>query len=228
MKLDPYDQTLADFQRDTANHVLTVLHDDGVYRHLRFGTPGGSSVYCFHLITYPGGLLYRGDMGDFVFERTHDMLKFFRRPDNEKRYRIDLRYWAEKVTASERGGTREHDPDGFAAEIRRLRREWVRENWHDTTREQRRDLWESIDDQVLCYADDEHRGPVAAYDFSWRTGYDRDCKRKPGPSCRFEDLFDSDHAFKRYTRSFMWCCFALVWAIGVYDAAKQPAEMATT
>lgn len=218
MKLDHYDQALADFQRDTANHVLTVLHDDGVYRHLRFGTPGGSSVYCFHLITYPGGLLYRGDMGDFVFERLHDMLQFFRRPDNEKRYRIDLRYWAEKVTASERGGTREHDPDGFAAEIRRLRREWVRENWHDTTREQRRDLWESIDDQVLCYADDEHRGPVAAYDFTWRDD---------GVRFQFRDLFDSDHAFKRYTHSFMWCCFALVWAIGVYDAAKQPAKMAT-
>jgi hypothetical protein len=219
MKLDHYDQTLADFQRDTANHVLTVLHDDGVYRHLRFGTPGGSSVYCFHLITYPGGLLYRGDMGSFAFERTHDMLQFFRRPDNEKRYRIDLRYWAEKVTASERGGTREHDPDGFAAEIRRLRREWVRENWHTTTREQRRDLWDSISDQVLAYADDKHRGPVAAYDFTWR---DDDVR------FQFNDLFDSDHAFKRYTRSFMWCCFALVWAIGVYDAAKQPAEMATT
>jgi len=80
---------------------------------------------------------------------------------------------------------------------------------------------------VLAYADDEHRGPVAAYDFSWNPGYDRDCKRKPGPSFQFSDLFDSDHAFKRYTHSFMWCCFALVWAIGVYDAAKQPAEMAT-
>ena len=214
MNQDLYDQTLGYFRRDTADHVLTILHDDGVYRHLRFGRPGDSCYY-FELITYPGGLLYRGDMGSFAFERTRDMLEFFRRPDNEKRYRIDLRYWAEKVTASERGGTREHDPDGFAAEIRRRRRDWVRDNLHRTTREQRNDLFESIDDQVLAYSDDEHRGPVAAYDFTWRDGDVR---------FQFDDLFDSDHAFKRYTHSFMWCCFALVWAIGVYDTAKQPAE----
>jgi len=211
MKQDRYDKVLTNFRRDTYDHQMTVLHDAGVYRHLRFGHADGGTPYSFHLITYPGGLLYRGDMGDFVFERTHDMLEFFRRPAGERKYRIDLRYWAEKLKASERGGAREYDPDGFADEIRRHRREWVRDNWYSTTKDQRRDLWESVDRSVLDYSDDEHRGPVAAYDFSWRDGSAR---------CQFDDIFDSEHAFKRYTHSFMWCCFALVWAVEQYDKSK--------
>jgi hypothetical protein len=32
---NPYAQAYAGFREQTANHELSVLHDDGLYRHLR-------------------------------------------------------------------------------------------------------------------------------------------------------------------------------------------------
>ncbi|MFK5283374.1 hypothetical protein ACI3PL_27750, partial [Lacticaseibacillus paracasei] len=54
--------------------------DNGVYRHLRFKAPDTGNQH-FHLVTFPGRLVYCGDMGSYLFERTTDMFGFFRRPD---------------------------------------------------------------------------------------------------------------------------------------------------
>src|SRR5580692_6155935 len=90
------------FQRDTANHEMTVLHDDGLYRHLRFmqvitdeltGKQSRSSFYWFDLVTWPGNLVINGDMETFAFARSDDMFGFFRGD------RINPGYWAEKVRA---------------------------------------------------------------------------------------------------------------------------------
>lgn len=65
------------FKRDVQEHALTILRDDGLYRHLRFKRPGTMTCY-FDLVTWPGHLAYVGDMGDYVFTRVEDMLTFFR------------------------------------------------------------------------------------------------------------------------------------------------------
>ena len=41
------------FQADVARHGMTVLRDDGLYRHLRFRRPD-CSAYWFDLLTAPG------------------------------------------------------------------------------------------------------------------------------------------------------------------------------
>lgn len=41
------------FKSATAGHQVTVLHEDGLYRHLRFRTPGNGSSYGYDLITSP-------------------------------------------------------------------------------------------------------------------------------------------------------------------------------
>src|ERR1700722_8964450 len=82
---------------------MTVLHDDGLYRHLRFirmveqedGSRKPTSFYWFDVITWPGCLTINGDMETFTFSRVTDMLEFFR--GHEPNYG----YWAEKA----RGGT---------------------------------------------------------------------------------------------------------------------------
>ena len=56
------------FLPDVAEHKLTVLHDEGLYRHLRFQKPG-TGFYWFDLITWPGNLAFKGDMGGFMFAR---------------------------------------------------------------------------------------------------------------------------------------------------------------
>lgn len=81
------------FPKDVADHELTILRDDGLYRHLRCAQPGTGS-YWFEIVTWPGALAIRGDAGDgYLFSRIDDMLEFFRRPDQ----RINPQYWAEKL-----------------------------------------------------------------------------------------------------------------------------------
>jgi hypothetical protein len=88
------------FAADTAQHEMTVLRDDGLYRHLQFvrvapspktGKPERSSFYWFELVTWPGHLAITGDCGTYVFARIEDMFGFFRG------HRVNPGYWAEKV-----------------------------------------------------------------------------------------------------------------------------------
>jgi len=87
------------FARDVANHKLTVLRDEGLYRHLRFKAPDGST-YWFDLITWPGYLTITGDMGTYVFARTQDMFEFFR-SHRSTGFPINPGYWAEKIRAAD-------------------------------------------------------------------------------------------------------------------------------
>lgn len=95
-----YARSAERFARDTADHTLTVLHDDGLYRHLRF-TSTDNRFYWFELVTWPGRLAFTGGIGaGFVFARLDDMFEFFRTAgmhagDNPNR--IHPGYWAEKV-----------------------------------------------------------------------------------------------------------------------------------
>ena len=82
---------------NTVNHEMTILHEDGLYRHLRFQKPG-TNIWYFDLITWPGSLAIRGDINSgYLFSRTPDMLKFFDQgqPDGY----INDTYWAEKLEA---------------------------------------------------------------------------------------------------------------------------------
>lgn len=94
--------TEATFRKDVAQHRMTVIHDHGVHRHLRFGKPGDSNL-SFQITTWPGYLCYSGDMGCYVFFRVEDMFRFFRGE------RINPGYWAEKVQAEDREGVKEYD-----------------------------------------------------------------------------------------------------------------------
>lgn len=88
----------AQFIRETAGHELTILHDDGLYRHVRMANPQYGGLYHFALITWPHHLAIAGDLGHFTF-RTEmaDMFDFFRR--SRWNDGPNPTYWDEKVTA---------------------------------------------------------------------------------------------------------------------------------
>lgn len=213
------EQIKMNFQRDIAQHQMTVIKDEGFHRHVRFQQPGTIEMY-FDLVTWPGHLCYTGDMGTYVFERVTDMFDFFRRPD--KSYRIDLRYWAQKVVSSDVGGIARFSMDLFRKKIEH----WV--NNSDKNDRPQENGPEPLALHEAAYAElraavskdvlqcDEN--PTRAYDAvtsfehkgdAWRAAYG------PDAVYTFIDFWEVDCT--EYTHGFLWCCQALAWSIALYD-----------
>lgn len=195
------EEVIRRFPQDVATHEMQVIRDDGVNRHIRFKRPG-TSCYYFDLITWPGHLCYTGDMGTFVFQRLHDMFEFFR---TDRKYGPNFGYWAEKLIAIDKGGVVEFDEVRFTQKVNEYRVGWMRrmkEEGHN--KEERRDLWEKVEDEVLGRAQDgEHAANSAVWEF--RDG-----------EFEFTDFFDGGSCM-RYNFHFIWCCHAIAWGIKQYD-----------
>ncbi len=207
----------ARFQADVAGHALTVLRDDGLYRHLRCRR-GDSYTYGFDIITWPGYLAYAGDMGCFVFTRLPDMFGFFRGRLTE---RVDRGYLAEKAVAADKhDGIREYSEELFEAAIKSDYDSFVEHN--ELTPDQATELWECIDDDVMSSRDNMHDAVEAALNFRWAP----DHVSEPRGREVFTDFWE--HRLDDYTPRFWWCCYAVPWAIAQYDALAVEAGEATT
>lgn len=189
--------TKESFLQDVKDHKLTVLHNDGLYRHLNFR--GKDFTYWFEIITYPDGLVMRGDMGFWIFERTEDMFKFFRHPNGE--LEINTGYWAEKCKSQSvfGNGIREFNPDGFRERVKNYWEEYFDEK---TDTEEAKEVWESIEDQILS-------GEDAEWDLVSRLNY-FDCE-----GFEFTDFWENTVMKKTY--HFVWACYAIAWAVRVWD-----------
>lgn len=93
------------FYGDVEKHVMRVIMDNGVYRHLTFKRPG-DSVYHFSLVTWPGHLAITGDMGTYVFSRLQDMFQFFHG-------RVNPSYWIEKCVSRDGDGITDWDEEAY-------------------------------------------------------------------------------------------------------------------
>lgn len=198
----------ADFLRDVATHELTIIRNDGLYRHLRFSRPGSSCMH-FDLITWPGHLCYTGDMGTYVFQRTKDMLEFFRR-DSREDLSINPGYWSEKVLAADGGRSPgcvfEYDHQKYLDAVLEYQGGWL----EGLSEEHQDELKEAVWDDVLHWADesDEHGNYQRVHEFDATVG---------GTNYQFTDFFE--HSLRRFTDRYIWCCRALVWGIGKFDDA---------
>ena len=214
----------AHFSRDTARHEMTVLLDNGVYRHILFKRPGDSS-YHFELVTYPGYLCFSGDMGCYVFSRLRDMVDVFRSSGHEKSApdapavrNINPSYWSEKLQAVDgrrKAGFEEFSSEAFEQVVKEQLVQWCRDHpklGREGRAELRRQLvWEVLD----CSNNGEHEAIKAGMDFS---------EEIEGIRFQFDEFWD--HDFTRYTHSFLWACFAIAWGVQRYDEYKA-AEAAT-
>lgn len=81
-----------DAAKRLASHVIETKRIEGLYRHWHCAKPG-EWADSFGIVTWPGYLCYHGDMGDFVFQRTDDMVSFMRQSA------MSFHYAAEKCVA---------------------------------------------------------------------------------------------------------------------------------
>jgi hypothetical protein len=222
------------FLQEVAGHQMTVVRDDGIYRHVRFKRPDTICMH-FDLITWPGYLCYSGDMGTYVFTRLRDMFDFFRRSQSKDLFAIDMRYWAEKVEAGARAsrgnGVTEFSKAKFDASVR----EWV-EDFAKTERNEAAgseepevvelcaralgDLRSAVEREVIGADDNDIRCFDAANDFSFGADDSDAWSAYFGHETTFEftDFWEVDH--NEFTHRFQWCCFALAWGIKQYDESK--------
>ena len=229
------------FKRDVAKHEMTVLHDDGLYRHLRFARPKPASfMYWFDLITWPGSLTIRGDIGEsYTFSRLPDMFEFFRGKD------INPHYWSEKLDGG-RDSAKEYSEEKFRQLVVEYFVDSVRSG--DTPRGLGKAVREEIlNSEFLAVEDDARRvlddfeygasykasclcGDAAEFTSTveadlWRSGHIRpndavhrsSVKRVEG--FRFSDTWEWD--LRDYDWQFLWACHAIQWGIAQYDAARK-------
>lgn len=219
------------FLHDAREHQMSILMDNGLYRHLRFKRPGTSS-YWFDIVTWPGRLCISGDMGTYVFNRLEDMFEFFRIDRRDWSYKanglsINPGYWSEKLEANDKnGGSTAFSADTFREKITQRFNDWVEDNKPEDDEsqeviaafnEKKQALWEEIDACVLIEADNgEHAAYSAAMGFSSDEAERFD----------FADFFEVN--CREFTFHYLWCCYAIAWAIQQYDKAKEnttaPAE----
>lgn len=187
------------FLADTVSHKLTVIRDEGLYRHLQFRKPG-TTVYGFDIVTWPHWLCYTGDMGSYTFTRIEDMFEFFRRAPkgSSEPIQINSGYWGEKVVAADRNGAvREFSGEKFAAH---LMHQLDSQSASD-------DLREAVAEQLLpsiCGSESDAIQAAEQFQFDGKV--------------IFHDLWDQD--FQAPSYRFLWCCYALAWGIREYDEGK--------
>lgn len=195
------------FNGNTEGHVLTVLHDEGLYRHLRFKNPE-NGFYWFELITWPGCLTISGDMGTYTFRRITDMFEFFRGY-------INVDYWAEKLQAGDTGGqrtVRKYDDDLF--------KKWLVQDFWETSRDLNHDVttawWRELKDYVLgdfAYAD------CSTTEAALSTL--RDLSLPDGLKSHYQDAWEAAEGWEQYMIHFEWCLAAIVTGIRTYEAHKK-------
>lgn len=182
-------------------HEMTVLHDDGLYRHLRFKSPD-RGAYWFDLITWPGCLTVRGDLGaSYTFANRGDMLGFFR--GNSHEGSINPGYWAQKLDA-DTGSVKTYSEERFKQIVTDLLAEFAEEDPM---------LAQTAKAEILANEDTFHEDGARSVLSEW--------EQRGVFSGTWEwDLRDFDW-------SFLWACYAIVWAIAQYDATVHGAAQET-
>lgn len=208
--------TIESFKKDVANHAMSVELDDGVHRCLHFGKPGSPHLH-FRIITWPGGLTLTGDMETFTFSRLRDMFQFFRAEGGlglDHKHPINTGYWSEKLQQPSKCSE-------FCGEhAKGIIEEWIKEQ-----HEEEKDYGVKIPDieltdwtverfpksaQMQYYLENDLNGSIS----------DIEDVRAFAEQYEYQDWWD--HSWETKTYHFVWCCYALVWAIQQYDESKEP------
>jgi hypothetical protein len=218
------------FARETAEHQMTVLHNDGLYRHLKFRNPK-NSMYWFDLITVPGALIFQGDGDSFVFRRLTDMFEFFRGPVGE----INPHYWSEKLTSSDRGQVMKYDQEL----LRKLVEDQVTEAIDDEAKEIAEEaeyleedeeareplltgLSQAIRDRIIdeLFGDESFDRNLVEQFAYYAVEADEFAYPRKDPDFQFHDFWEQ--SCRDYDWWFLWACQAIVWGIAYHDSGTRP------
>jgi hypothetical protein len=212
------DNPLADFLKNVASMEMIVAMDNGLYRHLKFRNKAGHQFNWFDIITWPGVLTFNGDHGTWAFARIEDMFEFFRtKPRESDELYINDGYWAEKLLACDRvtGAARKFDADTFRDEvIDSLDGYGDFDDESAATKKRKKALIEALDDEVFS-CDNEHDIRNALCNFKFTD--------ENGEEFEFSDTWEIDG--QRYCYHYIYCLYAIAWAIRQYDASKVEASL---
>lgn len=195
--------TVESFLKDINNHELTILRNQGLYRHLSFKDKNNICHKYFEIITFPKYLVITGDMGTLVFRRCEDMFNFFR--DTEMK--INPYYWAEKIEAvnleAKDASYLKFDIDVAHKAAENSLKDFLQcQSIQDQlSKSNIEELTEQVNIKIL-HTVDQYDFVTAVRDF---------CLFGFEPDFRFEDCFV-------YANEYLWLCYAIVWGIQQYDA----------
>jgi hypothetical protein len=248
-----YPEISARFARDTAKHQMTVLHDDGLYRHLKFMNPEHGSFGAFELITWPYNLVVKtGWTFHFDIDATPDMFDLFRK--TALKGQINPGYWSEKVRAG-RDEVKGFNPDLLKAEIASTVAQWMRddldirvEKWakemgftqedlrqpgirKELARQVRSD-WRAANRQLRKAVHEHFFSDFADYNVEFESEAHRALHdftfRPEGDDSEYPYYFADWHEWtlKDFTPGFLHSCYAIRHGIDLHDAARKTAEVA--
>lgn len=197
--------TLEQFLKDVANHQLTVNLDQGVFRDITIADPNTMAMH-YNITTRPGYLIFTGDMGDFIFQRTNDMFGFFR---PQSGYYINPGYWGEKVEA---GVVSEFDIDTANSSVQGYLTNFL-EDLDLSDPEDREKSKQALEAVTSFISGTQGSGE---FDF-WNEINSWDADEAGGMD--LTDFFEAPTT--KATFHYIWCCYAIVHAIKLYDAHKS-------
>lgn len=197
------------FTKDTAEHQLEVLLDNGLYRHLslrKLNTSNNS----FSITTWPGYLCISGDMGCFTFQRTTDMFEFFRGAPGE----IAPGYWSEKVQAGAGSGgarsiTVEPDFSKYDKRMDEYLLDFIKELDASDP-----ETSEKIEHAKEAVEDFKNQRENSEWDIVSRVN---NWDSHIAGGMELEDFWDNERSLEKFQYHYIWCCYAIVHAIALYD-----------
>ncbi|MFP3986954.1 hypothetical protein U9R90_05505 [Streptomyces sp. E11-3] len=209
--MSDYPEIAARFARDTAGHAMTVLFEQGLYRHLRFEATDGRG-YRFDLHTSPNRLMFHGEVGTYVFSvwPTADLFKVF--SESSVSDRPNFGYWNEKLVAWSEPAIQfstERFDEHVAKELAQ-----AEEHFPGVTA-----AWcEHTEGFMAAYSTDSKetaREALAAFEYlpdgQW------------GEAWRFLAPYTSEWQLDDYDWRYLWACHAIVWGIGLSRLAEGAA-----
>lgn len=206
-----YSESAARFARETANHEMTVLFEQGLYRHLRFEAPDGSG-YRFDLHTSPNRLMFHGEVGTYVFSvwPTADLFEVFR--GSSIGDQPNFGYWNDKLAAWNEPAIQfstERFDEHVAKELAQ-----AEEHFPGVTA-----AWREHTEGVLCdystETEEAAREAMSAFEYL--------PKDQVGMAWRFLAPYTSDWKLDDYDWRYLWACHAALWGANQYVAAKAVA-----
>lgn len=194
-----YETTQNAFLLDVQDHKMKILLDSGVYRHIRFTKDNSIDMY-FDLITGPGYLLYRGDMGCYEFERLTDMFDFFFKKSQPDTININPGYWGEKLQACcIQSNYKIFDNDLFQKQLKEIQNDFI----EDLDEEEKQEFIEACEWHFSSDYDNEYYAHMDTSEFNHED-------KNP-----FQDMF-IESSPEIYSSHYIWACYAIAWGIEQY------------
>ena len=205
--MNDYPESAARFARETSGHTMTVLFEQGLYRHLRFESADGSG-YRFDLHTSPNRLMFHGEVGTYIFSvwPTADLFRVF--SESSIGDRPNFGYWNEKLVA-----------------------------WSEPAIQFSCDLFDKRVAEELTKAEEFFPGVAAAWksfvEAEYNTEFEEIAREalaafeylpegQWGEAWRFR--YTHEWALDGYDWRYLWACPAALFGIAQHDAAKAVAS----